>query len=69
VANENCAVLVIRARREAAHDFAAITEIPKGIPDEAAMERAFSEGRLLITEDADFGELVYAPDGRRRAAS
>ncbi len=44
----------------AGHDVIAIAEISKGIPDERVMECAFSEGRILITEDADFGELVYA---------
>jgi len=28
--------------------------------DERVIERAVSEGRVLLTEDADFGELVYA---------
>ena len=33
------------------------------------MERAFSEGRGLITEDADFGERCTRADGRRLASS
>jgi predicted nuclease of predicted toxin-antitoxin system len=60
VADESCAAPVIRALRAAGHDVIAIAEISKGIPDEPVMERAFSERRVLITEDADFGELVYA---------
>ena len=52
--------------REAGHDVVAIAEISKGIPDERVMERAFDEGRVLITEDDDFGELVYA---RRRPSA
>jgi predicted nuclease of predicted toxin-antitoxin system len=60
VADESCAGSIIRALREAGHDVIAIAEISKGIPDEQVMERAFSEGRVLLTEDADFGELVYA---------
>lgn len=27
--------------------------------DDSVLTRAFSEGRVLITEDKDFGELVY----------
>ncbi len=59
LADESCAGPVIRALREAGHDVIAIAEIAKGIPDERVMARAFDEGRVLITEDSDFGELVY----------
>jgi predicted nuclease of predicted toxin-antitoxin system len=54
---------VIRALRSEGHDVTAIAEIAKGAPDELVMKRAFDEKRVLITEDSDFGELVYA---RRR---
>ncbi|MGH9445080.1 MAG: DUF5615 family PIN-like protein [Terriglobia bacterium] len=60
VADESCAGPVIRALREAGHDVVAIAEIAKGTADEQVMERALSERRILITEDRDFGELVYA---------
>jgi predicted nuclease of predicted toxin-antitoxin system len=60
VADESCAGPVIRALRAAGHHVIAITEFSKGIPDEAVIERAFDQGRVLITEDRDFGELVYA---------
>lgn len=60
LADESCAGPVICALRAAGHSVVAIAEISKGIPDERVMERAFSERRVLITEDADFGEMVYA---------
>lgn len=60
VADESCASLVIRALREAGHDVIAIAESAKGASDEAVLERAFDQQRVLITEDRDFGELVYA---------
>jgi predicted nuclease of predicted toxin-antitoxin system len=63
VADESCAGPVIRALRSAGHDVIAIAEISKGEPDERVMKRAFDERRVLVTEDRDFGELVYA---RRR---
>jgi predicted nuclease of predicted toxin-antitoxin system len=37
-----------------------IAETSKGVSGEQVMERALSEGRVLITEDRDFGELVCA---------
>ena len=60
LADESCAWPVIRALREAGHDVIAIAEVAKGATDEQVLERAFKENRVLITEDRDFGELVYA---------
>jgi predicted nuclease of predicted toxin-antitoxin system len=60
VADESCAGPVIRALREVGHDVVAIAEITKGATDEEVLERALNEKRVLITEDRDFGELVYA---------
>jgi hypothetical protein len=60
LADESCAGPVIHALREAGHDVAAIAEVAKGSLDELVMGRALSERRILITEDSDFGELVYA---------
>jgi len=60
LADESCAGPVIRALREAGHDVVAIAEVARGAPDEAVMARALGERRILITEDSDFGELVYA---------
>jgi len=67
LADESCAGPVIRALREAGHDVVAIAEVAKGATDEQVLERAVNEKRVLITEDRDFGELVYAPVGRQPA--
>ena len=60
VADESCAMPVIRALREAGHDVVAIVEVARGASDDQVLERATEEKRVLITEDRDFGELVYA---------
>jgi predicted nuclease of predicted toxin-antitoxin system len=60
LADESCAGPVIRALRETGHDVVAIAEVAKGATDEQVLERAVNEKRVLITEDRDFGELVYA---------
>ncbi len=60
LADESCAGPVIHALREAGHDVVAIAEAAKGSADELVIRRALSERRILITEDSDFGELVYA---------
>jgi predicted nuclease of predicted toxin-antitoxin system len=66
LADESCAGPVIFALRQAGHDVLAIAEVAQGAADEQVMGRALSERRVLITEDRDFGELVYAR-GRRSA--
>ena len=60
LADESCAGPVIRALREAGHDVVGIVEAAKGATDEQVLERALNEKRVLITEDRDFGQLVYA---------
>ena len=60
MADESCAGPVIRALRDAGHDVIAIAEVARGATDEQVLERALKEKRVLITEDRDFGELVYA---------
>jgi predicted nuclease of predicted toxin-antitoxin system len=60
LADESCAGPVIRALREAGHHVVAISEVAKGAADEDVLDRAQNEKRVLITEDRDFGELVYA---------
>ena len=60
VADESCAMPVIRALREAGHDVVAIVEVARGASDDQVLERATEDKRVLITEDRDFGELVYA---------
>lgn len=60
MADESCAGPVIRALREAGHDVIAIAEIAAGAADHEVIERALTQSRALITEDRDFGELVYS---------
>jgi predicted nuclease of predicted toxin-antitoxin system len=59
VADESCARPVVQALREAGHDVVAIAEIARGATDDQ-VEHALNEKWVLITEDRDFGELVYA---------
>jgi predicted nuclease of predicted toxin-antitoxin system len=66
LADESCSGPVIRALLEAGHDVASIAQVAMGASDEQVLERALNEQRVLITEDRDFGELVYAR-GRQSA--
>lgn len=60
LADESCAGPVVRSLREAGHDVIAIAEIARGASDEQVLERALNEKRVLITEDLDFGRLVFS---------
>jgi hypothetical protein len=60
LADESCDFSVVRALRSADHDVVAIAEISPREEDPSVMECAVGESRILITEDKDFGQLVYA---------
>ena len=60
LADESCDFAVIRALRKVGYSVKAIAEISPSLPDEAVLEFAVAENRLLITEDKDFGEWVFA---------
>ncbi len=60
LADESCDFSVVRALRQAGYSVKAITEISPSLPDEGVLESAVAENRLLITEDKDFGEWVFA---------
>jgi predicted nuclease of predicted toxin-antitoxin system len=60
LADESCDFSVVRALRESGYDVVAVVERAPGAPDERVIELARSEERILLTEDRDFGRLVFA---------
>lgn len=60
LADESCDFAVVRALREAGHDVVAVAETSVGATDEMVLQLAVREERVLLTEDKDFGQLVYA---------
>jgi len=60
LADESCDFAVVRALRDAGHDVAAVAELDAGTEDGAVIERSVGEKRVLLTEDKDFGQLVFA---------
>jgi predicted nuclease of predicted toxin-antitoxin system len=60
LADESCDFRVIRALRAAGHDVMAVVDIAPGAADASVIELAVQEDRLFVTEDRDFGQLVYA---------
>ncbi len=66
VADESCDCAVVNALRAVGHDVVPIAEISPRADDEAVIDLAVRAGRMLLTEDKDFGQPVYA---NRRASS
>ena len=45
--------------RDAGYDTSSIAELSSGLDDEKVLSTAYKENRILITNDKDFGELIY----------
>jgi predicted nuclease of predicted toxin-antitoxin system len=60
LADESCDFGVVQSHRTRGHDVKAISETAPRASDEEVADLALREERVLITEDKDFGQLVYA---------
>jgi predicted nuclease of predicted toxin-antitoxin system len=60
LADESCDFIVVRALRSSGHDVAAVSEIFPRAEDSEVINLALREKRILLTEDKDFGQLVYS---------
>ena len=60
LADESGDFTVVRALRTAGHEVLAVAEISPRADDTSIIELTIRENRVLITEDKDFGQLVYA---------
>jgi len=60
LADESCDFAVVHALRAAGHDVVAVAEVARGAEDSAIVALARSDARILLTEDKDFGQLVFA---------
>lgn len=59
LADECCGAHLVKQMREHGYDVLYVKEEAPGITDTEVLKRAYSEQRVLITEDKDFGELVF----------
>ncbi len=50
---------VVACLRDEGHDAVAVVDIMPEADDEEILDRAVSEGRILVTNDKDFGEMVF----------
>lgn len=60
LADESCDFSVVRGLRASAFDVVAVGEHAPGTTDEQVIELARSDSRIVLTEDRDFGRLVFA---------
>jgi hypothetical protein len=60
LADESCDFAVVRALRAFGYDVATVANLSPRADDESVIQLAVHQGRILLTEDKDFGQLVYA---------
>lgn len=58
-ADENMARSIVRRLRDLGHDVLYASEIQPGAADSAWLNRAEGEGRVILTADKDFGDLIF----------
>ena len=59
LADESCDFAIVRTLRADGYDVIAVGEITQRSDDREVIEQAVREGRILLTEDKDFGWLVF----------
>ncbi len=66
LADESCDFSVVRALRSAGYEVTVVAEISPRSEDTEVLRLAFREKRILLTEDKDFGQLVFAHSRKTR---
>lgn len=59
LADECVAARLVAAMRAAGHDVKYVAEEAPSSGDRSVLSYALREGRLLLTEDKDFGDLIF----------
>jgi predicted nuclease of predicted toxin-antitoxin system len=59
IVDESTGTAVVEYLRRLGHDVLAVAEAMPQANDPSILDRAESEGRVLVTNDKDFGELVF----------
>lgn len=60
ITDENLHGVLVQALIDHGYEVKPVAKINQGASDEVVIEMAYDEAALLITEDKDFGELVFA---------
>lgn len=59
LADESCDFAVVRALRATGYDVLAVSEVTQRSDDRDLIAQAARQQRILLTEDKDFGWLVF----------
>lgn len=59
LADECCDALIVRTLRGMGYDVTYVAELAPGLADDDVLAQSVAEERVLLTEDRDFGELVF----------
>ncbi len=59
LADENIPLKAVKALKERGLDIISTLNFAKGLKDEEVLDLAHRQGRILVTFDKDFGELVF----------
>jgi len=57
--DERTGTSVVACLRDKEHDAVAVVEVMPEANDEEILDRAVSEGRIVVTNNKDFGEMVF----------
>ena len=60
LADECCDFIVVRTLRNIGYDVLSVSEVFSSASDLQVLKRAVDENRIILTEDKDFGEWVFA---------
>src|SRR5438046_7748204 len=60
LADESCDFAAVRALRAEGFDVLSVAEASPGADDDRVIDLALLQHRILLTEDKDFGQLVFA---------
>ena len=60
LADESCDFIVVRTLRSDGYDVLSVAESFPSASDHQVIQQAIKEKRILLTEDKDFGEWVFA---------
>ncbi len=60
LADECCDFIFVKVLRAEGHDVLLVGEQNRGAEDTNVIDLALRDERILLTEDKDFGQLVYA---------
>lgn len=58
--DECLGLLIVTKLKDLGHDVVWVRDVAKGTPDEKVLEWSARDERVLLTEDFDYGDLIFA---------